>query len=178
MKTALAVLIGAFSTTMAYGATPWEQYLDLPTPANAARVAAIEYSAGSRPRRLSDGDLKILENQVFAQDAESFRLVVRLLRLADGAEAEDLGALLGHSIRAHPDFFLRQVAALNIPCKQLSWSLAAPGLEYVDRSAARVYEITMRRKALLGVRSKSLRHVRDECLQAFPHPPDQPAEPR
>src|SRR5258708_4737521 len=167
MKLVLAIAIAAACASAARGATPWEEYLDLPTPANAARITAIEYSPGSRPGQLSSGDLKILENQVFAQDAESFRLVVRLLLLANGSEAEDLGVLLGHSVRTHPDFFLRQVAALNIPCRQLSWPLAAPGLEYVDRPAASAYEITMRRKALLSVRSKSLRRVRDDCLRAF-----------
>lgn len=167
MRVALAVIALAFCATVVCGATPWEQYLNLPRPENAARVTTLTYSPENPRGQLSAGDLQILQNQLFAQDAEAFQLAVRLYRSSDGANAEELGALVGHSVRAHPDFFLRQVARLHIPCSQLSWPLHATGLEYVDRPEASTYESAMRRKALLSVRSKELRRVRDECLRTL-----------
>jgi hypothetical protein len=173
MKIVSAMIMASCCLSVAFGATSWEQYLELPTPQNASRVTAIEYSPSRTPKGgWNPGDLQLLQNQVLAEDPEAFRLAVRLYRNTDtGGLAEDLGILLGRAIRPHPTFFLREVAALKMPCSQLSWPLNAPGDEYADRPMAQTYEIAMRRKALGGVTSKDLRYVRDDCLKAFREPP-------
>jgi hypothetical protein len=104
---------------------------------------------------------------VLARDREAFRLAVRLYRAADGGNAEDLGIILGRAARSQPEFFLREVAALNIPCSNLSWPLNSPGLEYVDRMEAQAYEIKQRKEALLSVRVFRLRRARADCLRVF-----------
>lgn len=81
--------------------------------------------------------------------------------------AEDLGALLARTIRAHPQFFLRQVMSLNIPCSKLAWVLNVSGLEYADHPDAQHYEIQMRKKVLIGVQTRELSGVRDQCLKEF-----------
>ncbi len=158
----LVILLSAF-VPAAMAVTPWETYLDLPTPQNASRVLKIAYTEP----RLGDydaGDLEILETQIAAQDSEAFRLGYRLYQSADGGLAEDLGVILSKSIRSHPTFFLQQVNALGGDCSRFRWVLNTPGLEYVDRELARAYEIKMRQVSLHSVKSKSLNKVRDRCL--------------
>jgi|GEM_PF-2007473 len=161
------VVMIVWITTSAQAATPWEDYLDCPTPARASRVKVMTYTPGSDSQGLSDDEVQILQNQVLARDREAFRLAVRLYRAADGGDAEDLGALLGRTARSQPEFFLRELAAAHIRCSDLSWALNATGLEYVDRPEAKAYEIAQRKNAIRSVRAKKLQHVRTECLQAF-----------
>ncbi len=145
--------------------TEWEKYLANPTPQQAARVNKVE--ASDKNEAGGDDELQILQNQVLAQDGQAFRLAYRLYQSADGGLAEDLGALLARSIRVHPQFFLKQVVLLNIPCSKISWVLNVPGPEYTDRPRARLYEIEMRKKALRGVKTKELSGIRDQCIQEF-----------
>jgi len=141
--------------------TPWERYLAEPTPQHASKVQAITGRLGSE-------DLQILQDQVLAQDKEAFRLALRLYHAQPpGGTAEDLGVLLARTIRPHPSFFLQQLAATGTPCSAMSWVLRAPGLEYVDRPAARRYEIAMRVKALQSVKEKRLRRHRDDCVRVL-----------
>ena len=79
--------------------------------------------------------------------------------------AEDLGTVLARTIRAHPEFFLRQLVVLGVSCSSVRWVLNVPGLEYVDRPNAKRYEIRMRRNALSGVRRPDLAVIRDQCLK-------------
>jgi len=163
---ALLLWIWAIS---ALAATPWEVYLELPTPENAARVRAIEYTAPVEGGYNAD-DLRLLESQVRAADSQAFRLAYRLYIKSDGGLAEELGVMLGQVTRAHPTFFLKQVSALKIECSSLKWALNSPGIEYVDRLSAQTYEITQRRKALESVKAKNLATVRDHCLKQFERP--------
>ena len=73
--------------------------------------------------------------------------------------------MLAKSIRSHPRFFLRQVAASDVTCTQFSWILNMSGLEYVDRMAAAAYEIRMREASLKNVKDKALAKVRANCLR-------------
>jgi hypothetical protein len=164
----LALLLCAWSTS-ALTATSWEVYLELPTPENAARVQALEYTAPVEGGYNAD-DLRLLEAQVRAADAQAFRLAYRLYIKADGGRAEELGVMLGEVTRAHPIFFLREVSALKIQCSSLKWPLNAPGLEYVDRLSAQAYEIAQRRKALESVTDNNLVTVRNQCLKQFERP--------
>src|SRR5262245_13380705 len=122
-------IIVLFWLTNALAETEWEKYLAHPTPQQAARVNRIEASDKS-VQVGGDYELQILQDQVLAQDIQAFRLAYRLYVSSDGGLSEDLGALLAKTIRAHPQFFLRQVASMNISCAKLTWVLNNPGLEY------------------------------------------------
>ncbi len=165
MRNALATLLLLAGTAPLIAATPWEEYLALPSSANASRVTAMTYSPGKSPAGgYATSDIRVLEDQVLSQDREAFHLLVRLYHSTEGGLAEDLGVLVGHSARVHPEFFLREVSALNRPCSELAWALNAPGEQYVDRPDARRYEIEARKDALQGVTTKALLRVRGECL--------------
>ena len=155
------VVLLCFWATTSTAATPWETYLDEPTPANASRVEAITYSTPIQGG-YDANDLEIIHLQVVAADEASFRLAYRLLRKSDGALAEERGAILAASIRPHPAFFLRQVVALKQSCSTFNADVA--GLEYVDRPKASAYELHMRRLALASVHDKPLISARDQCL--------------
>ena len=144
--------------------TPWEIYLDLPTPQNASHVVAIEYT---EPRQggYDSNDLEILQTQVAASDVESFRLGFRLYKASDGGLAEELGVILSTSIRSHPRFFLQQVATLDPTCREFTWILNTPGLEYVDRTDAAAYELRMRQASLMVVNDNALAAIRNNCVR-------------
>lgn len=146
--------------------TPWEAYLALPTPRNASQVTKIQYGPGAIPEnyRYWAPDLKILANQILGGDSESFRLAFRLRRDSDGGLLEELTMILSHTIRPHPEFFLRQLLELKPSKTDLEDILLMSGLEYVDRPRAQQYEIEMRRKALASVKTMALRGLRDKCL--------------
>ena len=160
----VAVLLLAATSFPAIASTPWETYLDLPSPQNASRVVAIEYTDPQQGGYDSD-DLGILQAQVDASDMESFRLGFRLYKASDGGLAEELGVILSTSIRAHPRFFLQQVAVLDPTCHEFSWILNTPGSIYVDRADAAAYEIRMRRTSLNDVKDEALAKVRRDCMK-------------
>lgn len=162
----IAFLVASSWATNVLAATAWENYLDLPTPANAALVQTIEYSAPVMGG-YDAGDLDILEAQIRAADAQAFRLAYRLYTKADGGLAEELGVMLGRVVRVHPAFFLAQVSALKVQCEKFKWPLNASGLEYVDRIEAQVYEINQRREALKSVTDENLISIRDQCIRQF-----------
>jgi len=166
-KTIFFVLLFVTAGTDAIAKTPWESYLTLPIPERASEVVAIEYTPGELPenQEYREPDLMILQNQVLACDRESFRLAYRLAENADGGLYEDLVAILSHTIRSHPEFFLKEMADLKPDRSVLKSILTMPGMEYMDRSYARRYEIYMRRLALTDVSNLSLDSFRDTCLE-------------
>ncbi len=163
--TVLAAFLFLVSST-SWAETPWEEYLNNPTSDNAIRVNRVEYTTGKIPRNYGywEPDLDILRNQVLGGDSEAFRLAFRLLRNSDGGLREELTAILSHSIRPHPQFFLAQMSDLKPNETELRSILMMPGLEYVDRDQARIYELGMRRKALSSVSTKALLPLRERCL--------------
>jgi hypothetical protein len=168
MKELISIIfLGLISTSPAFAKTPWEGYLELPTPENASEVMKIEYTPGSIPESYGywAPDLNILRNQVMGGDKESFRLTLRLIQESDGWLPEDLIVILDHTIRARPEFFLREMSELNPDRNVLKSILLMQGLEYVDRRDAQRYEIDMRRKALSKVSDISLKNYRDICLE-------------
>ncbi len=110
---------------------------------------------------------RFLQNQALAQDAQAFRLAVRLYRGADGDVAEVFGVLIGRVVRAQPTFFLQQVKALGFHCSVLEWPIQSPGLEYVDRPEASEHEIEQRIAGLRAVRRSSLASVKKQCLNVL-----------
>jgi hypothetical protein len=168
MKTKLLIAALTYLTIgTALAETPWETYLSLPTAGNASRVSAIKYSPGAIPSGYGylASDLDILKIQVLAGDREAFRLTYRLILKSDGGPLGELIAILAHSIRPNPEFFLREMATLKPHPQGLKSILLMPGLEYVDRRNAQDYEIEMRRKALASVKNEDLRSIRDQCLK-------------
>jgi hypothetical protein len=166
-------VLAFFAAVSAGAATPWERYVALPTPENARVVRALQYSPGRGSEFGYElDDIQVLADQVLAEDPEAFQLAVRLYVQSDAGLAEDLGLLLGRCIRAHPNFFLRQVARSGHTCSDLSLVLNAPGLEYSDKPDAMKYELQGRRAALRTVKNKELRRTRDACLAALTASPN------
>lgn len=151
----------------AFAKTPWESYLMLPIPDRASKVDRIEYTPGEVPEAYGyrEPDLDILRNQVMACDRESFRLTYRLIENADGGLLEDLIAILSHTIRVHPEFFLKEMSELDPDPEILRSVLMSPGLEYTDRNYARRYELYMRRIAITDVSAIKLKDFREVCLE-------------
>jgi hypothetical protein len=160
------IFILVIAGTEAIAKTPWESYLALPAPENASKVVVVEYTPGATPENHGylESDLRILRNQVLGGDRESFRLAYRLIENSGGVLVEDLIVILSQTIRAHPEFFLKEMSELNPDRNTLKSILTMPGLEYTDRKYAKRYEIYMRRMALTGVSNISLKDFRDTCL--------------
>ena len=165
----LAAVAALIVASPASARTPWETYLALPTSENARHVQAIEYSRGAIPEHYGyiASDLDILAIQVLSRDLAAFRLAYRLRNKADGGLLEELTTILGRTIRAHPELFLREMASLSIRPGALRSILQMPGLVYVDRPDARRYEIEMRRRALARIDRSDLLPIRDRCLEAL-----------
>ena len=166
-KYLLPILLIFVANISAYAKTPWESYLTLPIPERASKVVEIGYTPGANPGNHGDreSDLNILRNQVLACDRESFRLAYRLIENSDGGPLETLTAILSHTIRAHPEFFLKEMSELNPDQNILRSIVTSPGLEYTDRNYAQRYELYMRRLALTDVSTLSLQNFRDTCLE-------------
>jgi hypothetical protein len=97
----LALLLGTWATG-ALAATSWEIFLERPTPENAARVQAIEYTAPLDGGYKADDlhlhqidDLRVLETQVRAADTQAFRLAYRLYIKSDGGLPKNSVSYLG-----------------------------------------------------------------------------------
>jgi hypothetical protein len=165
---ALLLLIYVFATGSAScaSATPWEEYVAFPSPENAARVDSISYSeqlAAERSGERITADLNVLAIQVFSGDRGAFRLTLRLLRSAKpGANLEHLSEIAGRYVRQDPKAYLEEVASsgMSARCPGIGYV----GLEYVDRNAARGYEINARAKALGTVHDENLVGVREACI--------------
>lgn len=156
-----------FIVGIAFGKTTWEAYLSFPAPQNASAVTRIEYTPGAIPERKYGywgPDLAILRNQILGGDSEAFRLAYRLLQKADGGLAEDLTVILSNTIRARPEFFLKEISAIKPSAESLEGIILMFGTEYTDRPEAQKYEMTMRINALETIKTKSLQHYRDRCL--------------
>ena len=163
MRYTLALL--SLCVASAQAATPWEDYLDLPTPERAQKVTRVAYTNPSQNYDLLE--LQILERHVLALDGSAFRLTYRLTNSADGGLLEDLLVILSKPIRGNAAFFLRQANALDPSCKSFESALNMAGLEYTDRSDAHAYELSRRREAIASVKLPALSVVKEACLKRF-----------
>jgi len=169
MNNILATILFVLATPFAaIAATPWESYLAHPTPKAAGDVHEITYSPSANGMARDNAlDLQVLALQVYAGDVEALRLTLRLASRSDGGLLEDLYAIAGHSIRAHPHIFLKSMVDEKLTQESIKWIVNMAGLEYVDRPDARRYELQQRAAALASVRDKRLSFVRAACLKAL-----------
>jgi len=171
LRTIILCFVALIPATRVRGQTPWERYLETPTPENARAVRTLTYtdSADNLDRLLDD--LQLLEDQMAAGDSAAVRLAFRLEPKADGVYGETLAAMLGRLVRINPTLFLRELRLANVStaggaagahlrCRCAT--VAAP--EFVDRLRARTYEAQQRILALKTVRDPRLRTWRDQCV--------------
>jgi hypothetical protein len=166
-KIIIITLFGLVTASAAFADTKWETYLGAPTPENAVRVKAIEYTPGKIPDTYGywAPDLIILQDQIIGGDSEAFRLAYRLREEAQGGLLEELTILLSRVIRARPEFFLKEMSGLQPTEEVLKGVLLMPGQEYVDRLTAQKYEIKMRTQSLAAVKTKKLIKFRNRCIK-------------
>ena len=144
--------------------TPWERYLELPTPENARSVQSATYINRERLEEL-DWDLALLEAQVLSSDAEAVALAFRLRRQSDGQISEILDLMLGRMIRIDPLLFLQELAVAKKSGGGEDSTLRNFGFAYVDHVKAHDYERERRIEALRSVDVPQLRELRDDCIR-------------
>ncbi len=105
---------------------------------------------------------------VLAGHRSEVRLAFRLLHVSDGAFAEDLLDLLGELAGQHPALYLEELgrcrpefSTLMDPIKSVSWVWGE------TPTGTAISKLRQRQETLRSVRSRSLRNLRDECLQAL-----------
>ena len=101
----------------ALAASPWEEYLERPTPDNAARVQSLTYSSALADPRDIERDLMLLEVQVVSRDTKAVQLAFRLLSGATGHIAERLDIMLGRLIRIDAALLLTEPLELFVDLK-------------------------------------------------------------
>ena len=167
MRAVCFLLLSVLLASAAWPATPWERYLESPTPENASYAQKAEYTdKASRDHRLFD-DLELLEVQVISGDRAAVRLALRLSRDADGHYAETLDIMLGRLIRIKPTMFLREMKSHLDRDRNpylLDGILLNYGEAYVDKLEAHHYETKKRIEALMSVTDASLSGIRDHCV--------------
>jgi len=148
----------------AHAETPWERYLEEPSPENAKEVLRVEYE-GSQDPYYWELDLMLLEVQVISSDPEAVRLAHRLLAESDGHSGEMLCIMLGRLIRIDPEMYLSELQASGGIEGRARCSLGMLGPEYIDRREAMAFETRERIRALESVSLPSLAPLRSGCLE-------------
>ena len=151
----------------ALAASPWEEYLERPTPDNAARVQSLTYSSAVADPGDIERDLMLLEVQVVSRDTKAVQLAFRLLSGATGHIAERLDIMLGRLIRIDAALFLRELKRAGPGTVSLGHLVGNFGPEYVDRLDAHAYEMSLRQDALRRISDPKLKAVRDQCLESL-----------
>jgi hypothetical protein len=150
--------------------TPWEEFIDLPTPEHARAVNAMFLSGNPTEDEsfsTNERGLMLLDAQVRAFDEEAIECAFRLLASADGAYGEMLSESLGSLIRPNPKLFLKHYSRHQQSIDRLDALVGNFGANYIDSYDAMVYESKMRIKALQSVTDRSLRGARDRCIAAL-----------
>lgn len=155
--------------TVANSSTPWEEYLEYPTPQNASKVTKISYSPGVDAAKQVFEDLALLEVQMISGDRAAVRLGFRLLKAADGHLAQTLDIMLGRLIRISPRLFLEELKASGAEATGLANLVGNFGEPYLDREIAQAYEAKVRIAALERVQDPGLTTVRDASVRALRH---------
>ena len=153
----MVALAGIVAADPMEAQTPWEIYVQNPTPKNADAVATLSYSTGRFDEDDVDVDLDVLEAEVSAQDRSAVRLAFRLH--APGHYEETICVMLGRLIRANPRLFLEELKAAGI--QDIVGNL---GFGFVDRDQAQRFEVDARINALKRVTDPSLKATRDRCI--------------
>lgn len=167
LSVGIALLVTSSAQAAPRQQTPWERYLSEPSPENAARVTALQYSESRSPSD-RERDLSLLEVQVVSGDREAVRLALRLLPQSDGHVTETLCIMLGRLIRVDPRLLLTEVGEhLEVP-DLLDAIVTNFGAAYIDRPAAQIYEARQRINALESAQvDPELDAFRTECVDAL-----------
>jgi hypothetical protein len=144
--------------------TPWETYLEYPSPENATLVRNAQYTDSSVRDQSLAWDLSLLEVQVISRDREAVRLAFRLFAESDGEYSEILDIMLGRLIRIDPMLFLEELKGQEQNTKEMGGLLGNVGQEYVDRLGGRIYEVEQRIAALMTVTDPELLEIRAACV--------------
>lgn len=161
----VAVVAGAaFTLCASSAATPWEEFLQTPSPERAARVQIRSYTKATVGPEQAAWDLRLLEVQVLSREPEAVRLAFRVRAASDGSVAEMLDIMLGRLIRIDAALFLREALRADAASKRLDSLLGNFGPEYVDRTEAHGYEAAQRIEALRRVSDPALKKMRDQCV--------------
>ncbi len=148
-----------------FAATPWEDYLETPTPERAAKVQTRSYTGKTTDSEQQELDLILLETQVLARDPAAAALAFRLRgSVPGGSHAEHLSEMLGRLIRIDAALFLKELKRADGAKQGLDSLVAAYGQGFVDRLEAQAYETQKRVAALSAVADPALKDVRDKCL--------------
>src|SRR4029078_9447151 len=105
--TPIAVVLMACTLSTATAATPWEEYLQKPSPERASRVSSRSYTNAAVDSEQKEFDLMLLEVEVLSREPEAVRLAFRFRATADGHVGELLDIMLGRLIRSDAPLFLR-----------------------------------------------------------------------
>ena len=101
-----------------------------------------------------------LSARVRSGDAAAFQQVLKLAETTPPGESlENLAEISSHFVLINPTEFLR-AQTLGKPCFGVSFM----GPDFVDNSAARAHERSLRRAALESVPQSSLAAVKQQCL--------------
>jgi hypothetical protein len=157
------IFLLAVATAVGASPTPWEAYLNDPTPKNAASVSEVSYSAGTLDSNPVSEDLDLLEAEVLSGDRYAVRLAFRLLKHSDGHAGEALCITLGRLIRANPRLFLEELKVAGSQ-DRLDALVGNFGVGFVDRPHALSQERRKRIEALKTITSPTLSKVRDACI--------------
>jgi hypothetical protein len=157
------LLVSATACCSALAETSWERYLALPNPIHARAVTSATYGQapelGSESERL-EFDLQLLATQASAGDIEALRLVLRLSATQDGSTLEELGSIMGGTVRSRPALFLQ--AQSELPDAAKCFGVASVDPSFVDRTEARQYELRLRKAALESV--SDFPELRKRCV--------------
>jgi hypothetical protein len=153
----LALLL-IFISHSSVASSAWDNYLNFPSPENAALVISPPKSDQM------EEDLDILEIQVISGDLEAIKLALRLkdwLKLS-AATSEGLSVIIGRSVRSFPEKYMLAINSSSYSKSCVGVNIY--GFEYVDRFTAQMYENTQRIKSISSVNNKSLSDTQKICL--------------
>jgi len=151
-------LLTFFISNFVLASNDWENYLNLPTPENAASVISPPIN------EQIEGGLDILEIQILAGDLEALKLAFRLKKWVhlSAATSEGLSIIIGRTIRGFPQNFL--TAIKSSPYFEYCMDVDVYGFEYVDRINAQLYENRQRIKSIASVNVIELTEIKQVCL--------------
>ncbi len=157
--------------------TTWEHYLEYPSSKNAFQVYLnlptenhIKFNGQKNKKSTIDliyGNLRMLENNIYAGERNAVRIAFKLLVISDGAFGEGLCVILGSLIRINPKLFLEELNNHPLKAIDIKTLIGNYGDIFVDKLKAQSLEKTRRIKALELVADEHLIQIRNECIKAF-----------
>jgi hypothetical protein len=164
----IGLIFTVFWWSATFAATPWEEYLAVPSSANAKSVQTPTYTkpesqVKNGPGRL-EVDLRVLADEVRAGDAESFYLGLRFRQASDidGAVREFLDFTVADFLRIRPQAFLNGLA--HYGTRHCDEAVYLDADIFTDRFRAQVYVLQRRLEAIQGSTVATTLKVRDLCV--------------